>query len=347
MTYKDDLDINTAPTQYDEAEIVIEIKPFGKACDPFQDPPIEDGDEDDQSVEGDDAGAKKTDPPTFFDARSMSRTQCRGQIAYYANMILARQHRTHCFVIWIGGPWARLIRVDRDGGIVSARFDYRKRSDLLLEFLWRYSTASESSKGKDPSVRRANPAESALAREKLSRWKPREDKFRTVYEMTIQDAPDDEDTRPAPLVPRRKTIQVLVWAPFAEPESVRGRATRVYPGYDAVSKEIVLVKDAWRPLSSDIQKETETLRILKDASVRNVPILLCGDDIQGEWQQTVTHTYSKEPWNIGGVASTFQRRHHIRFVTDKVGFPLGSFSSSKILVKAVRDALIGKSIRST
>jgi len=395
MVYKSDVNLNTQPTQFEEAEIAIEIKPFRKRCDPFQDPPVEEDEEEDEGDEGDeedegpesededtdegrqedeegdkdqnnsegeekpgensyeinedqeedggvpDIEQRKTSTLPIFEAPEIFRMQCRGQIANYANTILARQHRTHCFVIWMGDPWARFIRIDRDGGIVSARFNYRKRSDLLLEFFWRYSTASESSKGKDPSVRRANPTESALAQDMLARWKPREDKFHTAYEMTTQDAPDDEDMPPAPLVPRRKIRQVLVWAPFAEPESVRGRATRVYPGYDPVSKEIVLVKDVWRPLAPDNPKETETLRILNDASVRSIPILLCGDDIQGEWQRTVTHSYTNEPWNICRVKKSFQQRQHTQFATDKLGSPLGSFSRSKTMVVAICDALIG------
>ena len=345
----------------------------------------DDGDEDEEDqdgTEGNDQNSEKNDGQfqgavseteeseqltVFqFEAPAKSGKQCRYQIVYYANMILARQHRTHCFVVWMGDPWARLIRMDRDGGIVSARFNYRERSDLLLEFLWRYSTASDVSRGKDPSVRRAGPEDSALAQQKLSKWMPKEAKVRVVYEMTISDTSydvsgkdwpledlDNDDTTNGnesrhealdehkPRILLTKIMRVLVWAPFAEPESVRGKATRVYPGYDPDSDRIVLVKDAWRPLALDIQKETETLRILNDASVRNVPILLCGDDIQGQWQQTVTHAYSNESWNIGGVAEAFQQRQHIRFATDKVGFPLGSFSRSKTMVTAICDALIG------
>jgi len=85
----------------------------------------------------------------------------------------------------MGDPWARFIRIDRDGGIVSARFNYRKRSDLLLEFLWRYSTATDISRGKDPTVQRASPADSKLAQDKLSKWMPKDAKTRVIYQMTI------------------------------------------------------------------------------------------------------------------------------------------------------------------
>jgi len=408
MTYKYNIDLKNNPSQFEEAEIAIEIRPFDETCDPFQDSDDEECEDSGESVDEDEDvedtdtdtdgdGDRKKDDETEgsdesieeknaqlqaavsetveseqvtvpqFEAPENSRAQCRRQITYYANGILARQHRTHCFVIWMGDPWARLIRMDRDGGIVSARFNYRERSDLLLEFLWRYSTATDVSRGKDPSVRRAGPEDSALAQQKLSEWTPKKAKARVVYEMTIRDISydvsgsndrplensDNHDTtngddshhedsdnhRPQNSQP--KSMRVLVWAPFAEPESVRGRATRVYPGYDPDSDRIVLVKDVWRPLAPYDQKETDTLRILNDASVRNVPTLLCGDDIQGEWQQTVTDAYTNKPWNIGGVAKSFQRRQHIRFATDKVGFPLGSFSRSKTMVIAIRDALMG------
>jgi len=106
---------------------------------------------------------------------------------------------------------------------------------------------------------------------------PKEAKVRVVYEMTIgdiyydvsgsddrplenadnDDATNGKDSRHEALDEHKsdiilpRSMRILVWAPFAEPESVRGRVTRVYPGYDPDSDRIVLVKDVWHPLAPD------------------------------------------------------------------------------------------------
>jgi len=146
MAYKSNMNLNSQPTRFEEAEIAIEIKPFRKHCDPFQDPPVKDdeededsegpesedeetdegqqedkdGDEDQNESEGEDNPAENSDevnedeeedggvlkikqrkPSTLpvFEASAIPRMRCRSQIAHYGNTILARQHRTHCFVI--------------------------------------------------------------------------------------------------------------------------------------------------------------------------------------------------------------------------------------------------------
>ncbi|KAF4619377.1 hypothetical protein D9613_004759 [Agrocybe pediades] len=258
--------------------------------------------------------------------------RCRDELLSHAKTLLNHQHRTHAFMIHIADPHARLIRFDRDGAIVSQRFNYREHGGLL-EFLWRYSTSSEEARGKDPTVTRATATEAALANEKLARWNHKNHNDRPVYKLTVQDQkPSGSD--------ERKKMEVLVSTPVARPSSVTGRATKGYVGYDLGSGNLVFVKDSWRSTDPSMVKESDTLRTINSAGItEGVPVILCGDDLEGRWQSTYTTEYSHGIWNLEQQRSG-DRRIHTRFVTDKVGTPLEDFRTSKDFLKAFYDAFL-------
>lgn len=85
-----------------------------------------------------------------------------GRIASYAAEICAHQHRTHCFSISIYGPYARLIRWDRSGVIVSERFKFIENSEWLCLFFWRYSHATDSQRGFDMTIGSASDEEEKI-----------------------------------------------------------------------------------------------------------------------------------------------------------------------------------------
>ncbi|KAF4619828.1 hypothetical protein D9613_004764 [Agrocybe pediades] len=262
-------------------------------------------------------------------------SRCRNEVVSHAKTLLNYQHRTHVFMVHMVDPYARLIRFDRDGAIVSANFNYREHGDVLLEFLWRYSNASEETRGRDPTVVRATVAEEALAKEKLTRWIAKDRRDRPVHKLVIQDSAATD---------QRKKMEVLVCAPVSRPSSVTGRATRGYVGYHPDSDEIVFVKDSWRSTDPSIVKETDTLRCINSAGItEGVPVLLCGDDLEGRWQSTHTADYSHEKWNLGRERGG-HRRIHTRFATDKVGTPMEDFKSSKDFLKVVYDAFLAHKV---
>ncbi|KAF9542748.1 hypothetical protein CPC08DRAFT_650092 [Agrocybe pediades] len=254
------------------------------------------------------------------------------ELLSYAKTILNHQHRTHVFMIQMAGTHARFIRFDRGGAVVSAPFDYSQRGDLLLAFLWRVSRSNEVTKGRDPTVTRATAVETVLAKEKLFKWIQEDGDDWSVYKLIIQDQDLDRSTE-------RKKMEVLVWAPVAQPTSVAGKATRGYVGYDACSDKVVFVKDSWRSTEPAMEKESDTLRTINSAGItERVPVLLCGDDLEGVWQSTVTAKYLQGRWSVGNQWECTGRRTHTRFATDKVGTPLEDFENSKDFLKAVYDA---------
>ncbi|KAF9554508.1 hypothetical protein CPC08DRAFT_602894, partial [Agrocybe pediades] len=255
---------------------------------------------------------------------------CKDELVSHAKALLNYQHRTHVFIVHMVDPYARLIRFDRDGAIVSARFDYREHGEILLEFLWKFSNATSEARGRDPTVMRATVEEAALAREKLAKWFKYHK--RPVYKLLIRDKELGGSTE-------RKKMEVLVFSPVFRQLSLVGGATKGYVGYDPGTDKIVFVKDAWRSVDPSMIKETNTLRAINSAGItKGVPVLLCGDDLEGRWQSTITAEYSQKEWNIGGHFKGIGRRIHTRFVTDKVGRSIEKFKASKDFLKALFDA---------
>ncbi|KAH9984828.1 hypothetical protein BJV77DRAFT_952316, partial [Russula vinacea] len=62
----------------------------------------------------------------------------RGQLASYTAALAGRQFRIHSFCVLVFGPFARFIRWDRAGAIVTRRFNYTKQPHLFVGFFWRY-----------------------------------------------------------------------------------------------------------------------------------------------------------------------------------------------------------------
>ncbi|KAK0439070.1 uncharacterized protein EV420DRAFT_1202383 [Desarmillaria tabescens] len=59
------------------------------------------------------------------------------------------QYRSHLFTNLICGRFARFIRWDRSGAIVSKRFDCTKETTLIFEFYKRFAQLTPSQRGKD------------------------------------------------------------------------------------------------------------------------------------------------------------------------------------------------------
>lgn len=303
-------------TSWLELDLMFELKPGNAPVDPFDDVP----------GEGD----------SFVVTSSKTRKRCRGQLVSYARVWNAHSHRTHCFMVYISDPWARIIRFDRSGAVVSRRFNFRNNGDLLVDFLWRISKATPEMLGRDPTVGPVSKAEEAKARKELAPWKDG-GVVSSVLKMKIpHGTPSDQEKRDG----YQKMHELLVWVALSDPGYVTGRATRGYPAWDLTTKSVVFVKDSWRSLDPCVEKETDILRKLNAANVINVPTLLWGDDLG---QKTKTKSYTDEKWNLGAESSHLSERAHVRFAEDFVGLPLSKFKSSKELVQAIYDAMLGTS----
>ncbi|KAF9495163.1 hypothetical protein BDN71DRAFT_1431115 [Pleurotus eryngii] len=201
----------------------------------------------------------------------------RGQLVTYAAEFCVRQHRTHMFLVYVYFPYARLIRFDRSGALVSQRFDFVKDCTPLNRFFSRFCRMDNIAVGYDLTVHVANEAEAKFARKHLAVWAPTPKLERPVFKMDVYDDRSGQ------------ARQFLVWGSLADPESPLGRATRGYPAIEITNGLLddtkpMFLKEQWRSLA--LGPEIETIRKMNKAGVHYVPTLVCGGDLPNQLTKT-------------------------------------------------------------
>ncbi|KAG2113385.1 hypothetical protein DEU56DRAFT_761947 [Suillus clintonianus] len=244
-----------------------------------------------------------------------------GQITSYAAAQLGAQYRTHAFSVLIIRDFARIIRWDTEGAIVTCAFEYNKYPHLA-DFFHRFSHASPALRGVDTSVTPASAEEAIRARLKLSLHLDTR-----MFKVTI------------PAAEGVGSYTLIIPAPVARGLSPVGHRTRTCAAFDLVNDKIVMFKDSWRVSLPDILPEGQTYKLLKDANVRNVAKCIACHDVPSLPQQlTQTFKFNKAPWTCSHNHLT--PHVHYRLVLNLVGKPLILFMSSREVVEAVRDSLI-------
>lgn len=150
-------------------EIFIEIKIDPKKNDPFSN--FVQALVVTEESEPDDSSSGSEQPKHEFlkdDDSKNTASRNRGQIVAYASEICARQHRTHCFSVSVYGSTARLFRWDRAGVIISDLIDLHKNPEILCQFLWRYSQATDPQRGYDTSVKKTTTDEERIFKQVIT-----------------------------------------------------------------------------------------------------------------------------------------------------------------------------------
>lgn len=267
-----------------------------------------------------------------------------GQILSYAQFMLDHQHLTFLFMIVIIQEDARLLRIDRSGIFVTKKFNYKTSGDSLMEFLWRFARLSPELQGKDPTAERVDHASeyADTMRAKLETPTVPDDYVRILFETSLDKEwawwllkLKDERTQ--------KDRRFLVGKPHFRCEGVSGRGTRGYVAMDAddTTAPFVYLKDSWRVVHDEIQKEGAVLETLNAEKVSYVPTLLCHGDLGHK-------TTSEELWrkyhkkHKKDVPYPLKQHIHYRLVVQEVGKPLSEFKDGSQLVSALVCCLIGK-----
>jgi hypothetical protein len=253
------------------------------------------------------------DSPSFL-AVKKKPVSTSGQITSYAALQLESQYRTHVFSVLIVGDYARLIRWDRSGAVVTAPIYYRRQPELF-DFFTRYDQAERTVRGYDDSVRNATPSETGKA---------------------IAAAPKAFS---APLlIVTVMQRQYVINSPVARPYTPPGRATHTSIAYDLERDCIVFFKDSWRIDCAGIVPEGDVYHILESNRVPNIPHCSASGDV-GE-HRTQTNRYTNASWAVKSSHSFTPHRHH-RLILDHVGEKLDKFRCSKEMVFAIKAALSG------
>jgi hypothetical protein len=112
--------------------------------------------------------------------------------------------------------------------------------------------------------------------------------------------------------------------------------------YSTDQKCVVFFKDSWHVNVPDTQLEGMMYAILQAANVQFVPCCLMHgvvNHVAEQWMQTKAH--SEHSWACKRMGEIMSHTHY-HLVLDLVGKSLLTFTSSKQLVQAIHDVLIGR-----
>ncbi|OBZ73978.1 hypothetical protein A0H81_06530 [Grifola frondosa] len=292
--------------------------------------------------------------------------KARGQLAYYARQIQARQHRQFLFMIVIIKDHARLLRWDRVGAVISKPFNYIKFPEMLGGFVWRYSVMTPAQRGFDPTATPATKDEVILLEAYAKSLEDSNTYLKTAVNNVFSDGwpihkieldangfvdmdnaltttTITEDVPVEPSIGKEGHAEkqvcskryLLVGRPMNASISATGRGTKCFVAYDMTTEEAVMLKDTWRPVSSNSHPEGEVYMRLYERKVRrNIAILLYCRDVGGEHpQETRTHEWSKKPHLM-----TLPRIHY-RLVFKEIARPLESHVDSGEMTETILSAL--------
>ena len=252
--------------------------------------------------------------------------------------------------------WARFIRWDRAGAVVTARFDYVANPQQLADFFWCFAHMDDVQRGLDPTVCPATKKEAT--------------RFRDAAQKFVRDMNMPKDPR----IPSRgrklphaeltldqasgypvwkvnvnnnvtgKSASLAVGRPFAGHSDVLGRGTRGYIAYDLSADRLLFLKDTWRHDNLDIEPEFETFQQLHEHHVPHIPAVYYGGDVineDGSVQETDTHVHSvvEEEWLV--TDDVFGKLIHHRLVQD-IAYPIESAHNDREFIQAFHDVLVGE-----
>lgn len=273
-----------------------------------------------------------------------------GQLASYAKESFAHQHRTHLFQLLIAGKFARFIRWDRAGAVVSDRFDYMEQPWILAEFFWQYSHMSDAERGWDMSVSAPQPGEVKLFRKAVDAF---------IAEHGGKDAvqrkfPGADDTLNPAYPPYKMTVpagqtgqerELVIQKPFTQSFSPCGRATRAYLAYSLTDGELVFLKDGWRVDNTHLIAEDTIYALLADEDIPHIPTVLCAGDVkvEGVLQETTSQVYARLTDAAWHIPCSGLRRHIHHRIVQEIAYGVQALRNSKQFVQVLRDCLTSKS----
>ncbi|KAJ8496372.1 hypothetical protein ONZ51_g1136 [Trametes cubensis] len=315
--------------------------------------------------------AKSTAQEDAFDIKAgLSRTDAIVQLAISARNLMLTHGLLAAYTIGIYGDMIRIARFDHACAVASSAFSIKTREGLriLQDFFWRFAHPTQGTiLGCDETVTKmtvdhCNWLRAALGDEATELLQGVDLQEGRVVEVWSDDL---EETKPTQYV-LFKLIDVNA--------RLFSRATMVWLSveYDPEkvphAPELRIVKEAWRqivrtPESAFYERFNKHI---PPEERTGLPNLVGGGDLGARevarWdsakhpstrvlrprRNTVAPRVHPHPmhqtftWRLAaGDAAKVRERSHMRFVVDTVGRPLSRFRSTRELVTAIRDAIIG------
>lgn len=263
-----------------------------------------------------------------------------GQIGEYCAQVFGHQHRTHLYALYIYTNQARILYLDRSGGIVSQPFQWGLRTQPTLHrFFWRLARMSREQIGFDRTVVPAEPADVERMLEYAAKAPTEYIQQRIYHTLSWNHAAKKSTSNqwPAQQVTVEGRKFIIARPTFSSP-SLFGRCTRGFLAYDVDHRTTRFLKDCWRLDHDRIQAEHDVYARLKAASVQCIMECLCGEDVTddaGHWQRTKTQHARN---------ASLPARGHYRLLFEKVCRPLIDFKDFMELAALLADAMTGTHI---
>ncbi|OBZ73640.1 hypothetical protein A0H81_06297 [Grifola frondosa] len=307
-------------------------------------------------------GGNQTDPFSHEEGKRV-REVVLEQLRAYAEMAMDYQQRTHLYSVLVLHKFARLVRWDRSGTVVTDKFDYKAHPEILGEFFLRFAHLTDEAQGHDPTAQLVSPRTElyrlmdAIAAKELGapfdyireEFRRSLDEGRLRYKLSVED----------------KECGMRYFL-VGKPQHIAGHGTRSYVAIDVEKEEFVHLKDHWRPAFDVTDESDEGLQVedsnplgtggpllegdilayLNKMSARNVPTVLCHGDVAGQFTTTqeVWKMIPRMPWNfrtdMNSEVHPPSTLVHYRLVEKEICRPLSEFKTSRNLVKLVYDCLV-------
>jgi hypothetical protein len=269
----------------------------------------------------------RDDSPSF-EHHSDRSEKTLGQICSYATAHMAAQFRSHIFSLLVFRRYARILRWDRAGVIVTGQIDLTQPTgaSLLANFFSHYGNMTDSQRGYDENITRVT---------------------RRDAETIVPDAGkilDANKDSPFFLVKfPDSNHQFLITKPtYMGIGSPTGRSTRTFQALSLTTKKLVFLKDTWRVIHPGVLPEHDIYASLASKEVPHVATMIAYHDMLNE--ATQTKDFAGEEWvrfKDSDPPRSFRKFQHYRLVLKEVGRPLQSFENVKELVQVFRDTLQG------
>lgn len=273
----------------------------------------------------------------------------RVALATRAKALFSKQHRLFFLQIVLVDNAARFLFWDRSGFVVSERFSYHRRPDLLASFLWRFAHLNDEQRGMDPTVSRPSKKEDAVFAQAVRAFLD-EMNVGAKDGQIVRRLPDAERTLdnsdPYPtwkvhLVNEAtgSSTDVIIKRPFTDHFVIFGRATRGYLAYDLQKQCLIFLKDSWRPVDPKLRAEFQTYCELESQGVSHLPNILYGGDVRyesGDVQATVVQDLVAEDWQTAEY--DIDKHIHHRIAQD-IAYPIDDVLDDRELLQAFHDVL--------
>ena len=235
-----------------------------------------------------------------LEANSRWASLTRAELVAFASAQMATQFRVFRFSVVVFAQWARFLRWDRAGVVVSKAFDFTRHPDWLAEFFWRYSHMLPTDRGEDLSVIYKVIEKEGIHPETkrptiftalLCKIYVPDDVEDAKVTQSVLDAPSNSLTPEENLSSESNDGHCLAPPLEYTPQPLLGRCTRKLSAMYLKINSVRLLKDTWRVDEEGEVKEGDILRGIDELGV--IKLIRAGDVLD---HRTITQSLANEPW---------------------------------------------------